>query len=356
VSEPRVGVAGLTAALLAAASSRVLLAAPSPLVLLAAAIPLALPAQPAAAPSAPSMAQATAALNAGEADKALALLQNPPTSGPDAAQAHNLLCRVRFTLEQFDAAATECEQAVRLDGENSSYHLWLGRALGERAARASFLNAFNLAKRTRAEFEEAVHLDPRNVEALTSLGEFYRQAPGVVGGGVDKAQAIASQLDKVDPARAHELRGKIAEQQKDFPAAESEYKQEIAGQHPAFGWNALAGFYFRRQRFADMESAMHSVVSTALHDRRAAVVLYDAAGQLIEANRDPALAATMLDDYLSGSFQTEEAPAFIAHLRLARLRQQLGDPAAAAKERAAALALAHDYKPAKDFKPPDATP
>ena len=342
MSERLLGVAGLTAALLAA-------------------IPLALPAQPAAAPITPSSAQtqteAAAALNAGEADKALVLLQNAPALGPDAAQAHNLLCRVRFTLEQFDAAATECEQAVRLDAQNSSYHLWLGRALGERAARASFLTAFGLAKRTRAEFEEAVRLYPRNVEALTSLGEFYRQAPGVVGGGVDKAQEIASQLDKVDPARAHELRGKIAEQQKNFAAAESEYKQEVAaGPHPAFGWNALAGFYLRRQRYAEMESAMHSVVSTALHDRRAAVVLYDAAGQLIEANRDPALAATMLDDYLSSPSKTEEAPAFIAHLRLGRLRQQLGDSAAAAKERAAALALAHDYKPAKDFRPPDATP
>ena len=103
MSERRIGVAGLIAALLAAARSRVLLAA---------AIPLVLPAQPAATSAAPSIAPATAALNAGEADKALALLQNPPTSGPDAAQAHNLLCRVRFTLEQFDAAATECERSL----------------------------------------------------------------------------------------------------------------------------------------------------------------------------------------------------------------------------------------------------
>jgi len=331
-----IGIACLTAALLAAAISSVLFAQP---------------AQPA------PLAAAAAALSAGEADKALALLQSPPASGPDAAQAHNLICRVRFTLEQFDAAATACEQAVRLDPQNSNDHLWLGRALGERAARASFLTAFGLAKRTRAEFEEAVRLDPRNVEALTSLGEFYRQAPGVVGGGVDKAQQIAAQLDKVDPASAHELRGKIAEQQKNFAAAESEYKQEIAaGPHPAFGWNALAGFYLRRQRYAEMESAMHSVLTTVAHDRRGVVALYDAAGLLIDANRDPTLAATMLDEYLKSPSKTEEAPAFIAHLRLARLKQQLGDPASAARERAAALALAHEYKPTQDFRPPDATP
>jgi tetratricopeptide (TPR) repeat protein len=280
-----------------------------------------------------------------------------PQSGPLQALAQNLLCRVRYTLEQFDAAATACEQAVRLDGQNSDYHLWLGRAQGEKAAHASFLTAFSLAKQTRAEFEEAVRLNPGNVEALISLGDFYRQAPGVVGGGVDKAQAIAANLDKVDPARADQLRGNIAEQQKDFATAESEFKRAItAGGHPAQAWTALAGFYARRQHFAEMESAMHSALSAAQRDRRSGAALYDGAGLLTESNRDPALAATMLDDYLTGSSKTEEAPAFIAHIRLARLKQQLGDPAAADRERAAALALAREYKPAQDFRAQAATP
>ncbi len=337
--------------------------------LLLAAIPLRSPAQPAPASStasiapaqAQTLAQANAALQAGEADKALALLASAtapgPASGPGTAQAHNLLCRVRLTLEQWDAAANECQQAVRMDPQNSAYHLWLGRALGEKADRASFLTAFSLAKRTRAEFEEAVRLDPRDAEALVSLGEFDRQAPGVVGGGMDKAQQIAAQLDKVDPERAHEFRGRIAEQQKNYGAAEAEFKQAVAaGPHPAFGWNALAGFYLGRQRYAEMESALHSVLSTAQRDRHAAVALYDGAGLLIESNRNPALAAAMLDEFLSNPVKTEEAPAFIAHIRLARLKQQLGDPAAAARERAAALALASQYKPAQDFRPQDPGP
>ena len=250
-------------------------------------------------------------------------------------------------LEQFDAAATACEQAVRLDEQNSDYHLWLGRALGERAARASFMNAFSLAKRTRAEFEEAVRINPANVEALASLGDFYRQAPGVVGGGVDKAQAIAADLDKVDPARALELRGNIFEQQKDLTTAEKDFKQATtSGAHPAQAWTSLASFYGRRHQFTDMESAVHSAMNAALHDRHSSVALYDGAGLLIEYNRNPSLAATMLDDYLAGASKTEDAPAFIAHIRLARLKQQSGDTAAADRERAAAQALARDYKPA----------
>ena len=92
---------------------------------------------------------------------------------------------------------------------------------------------------------------------------------------------------------------------------------------------------------------MRNVLSGG-HDRRSAVALYDAAGELIDANRDPELAALMLEDYLKSSAKTEEAPSFVAHLRLAKLKQQSGDAAAAAKEQAAALALAHSYKPAQN--------
>ena len=305
----------------------------------------------------PSLDQANTALQAGEADKALNLLASMPLSGPSQAQTLNILCRVRFSLEQFDAAATACEKSVSLDPQNSDYHLWLGRALGERAANSSFLTAFSLAKRTRAEFEQAVQLNPRNAEALTSLGEFYRQAPPVVGGGVDKAQNIAIQLDKVDPSRSHILRGNIAEQQKDYATAEQQFHQAIAtAAHPAQAWTILAGFYGHRQRFPDMETAMHTALNTALHDHHAGVALYDGAGLLTESKRDPQLAATMLDDYLNGTSKTEEAPAFIAHIRLARLKQQLGDQAAADRERAAALALAHAYKPAQDFRAQAASP
>jgi tetratricopeptide (TPR) repeat protein len=297
------------------------------------------------------LAQVNAALQAGESDKALALLNSLPQSGSGLAEAQNLECRVRFMLEQWDAAEAKCERAVSLDGQNSDYRLWLGRALGEKASHASFLSAYSLAKRVRTEFEEAVRLNPRNVEALSDLGEFYFSAPGFLGGGVSKAEGVAARLDKLDAARAHELRGRIAVSQKDYGTAEREYKLAVSvGAHPAYQWVTLANFYRHRERWTEMESAVHSVGSAAERDKRAGVALYDGASVLTWAHRDPALAARMLEEYLAGSAKSEEAPAFVAHTRLARLKQQLGDAAAANRERAAALALAHEYKPAQDSR------
>jgi tetratricopeptide (TPR) repeat protein len=296
------------------------------------------------------LAQANAALQAGETDKALALLE-PLTQPEGEAEAYNLRCRVEYTLEEWDRAANDCEQAVKLDGQSSDDHMWLARALGQKASKATFLSAFSLAKRARTEFEEAVRLNPRNAGALADLGEFYYSAPGVVGGGISKSETVAAELDKIDPARAHELRGRIAEQHKDYDTAEREYKLSIASSgHPARQWMALASFYRGRERWTEMESAVRSGESAAQRDGQSGVALFNGASLLRETGRDPARAARMLESYLASSAKTEEGPAFVAHVWLAQLKEQLGDAAAAKRERAAALALAHEYKPAQDLK------
>jgi len=295
---------------------------------------------------------ATAALQAGQADLALSLLRSLPPPDADSAEAHSIRCRVLFVLEQWDLAQPECEKAVSLDGQDSMNHLWLGRTLGERADTASFLSAYNLAKRARAEFEQAVQLNPGNAEALADLGEFYNSAPGVVGGGTSKAQGVADKLDRVDPARAHELRAAIAQENRDFATAENEFRQAIAASaHPAFQWMRLASFLRKNKRYPEMETAVLNGKAAAERDRQhSAVALFNGASVLMGAKQNLALAIKLLEEYLGSTDQTEEGPAFVAHTWLARLYKQSGDTAAAAKERNAALALASTYRPAVDLK------
>lgn len=297
------------------------------------------------------LSQVNAALQAGEADKALTLLGSLPAPAGNSAEAHNLHCRVLFTLEQYEAANAECAQAVKMEPQNSNYHLWYGRTLGETAGHATFMSAYGLAKRARAEFEQAVQLDPRNADALADLGEFYSEAPGVVGGGTDKAAGVAAQLDHVDPAGAHELRSAIASQNKDLGTAERELKEAIAASaHPAFQWMRLASFYRKLKRWPEMETAVDSGFAAAQRDPHAGVALFNGASVLIKANRNPALAMKMLETYLAAPGATEEAPAFAARVWLARLLAQSGNQEEARRERAAALALAQEYKPAQDLK------
>lgn len=297
-----------------------------------------------------TLALANQALQAGEADKALQEIASLPQGGTGSAQAQNLACRVHYALQQWDAAVTECERATRLDNQDSAYHLWLGRALGLKADHVSFVTAYSLGKRVLVEFETAARLNPRSPDALMDLGEFYKQAPGIVGGGLDKAEKVATQLEAVDPARAHQLRARIAESRGDYGTAEREFKESIAtAAHPALHWTTLASFYRARKRWADMDSAIHNSEGAALKDKHAAVALYDGAGILIESKRDPGTAARLLEEYLASPMKTEEGPAFEAHVRLARMKKLLGDSNGAQQEIGAALALAHDYKPALEF-------
>jgi hypothetical protein len=188
-------------------------------------------------------------------------------------------------------------------------------------------------------------------EALADLGEYYYSAPGVVGGGINKAETVAAQLDRIDPARAHELRGNIAEQRKDYGTAERELKQAItASAHPAFQWMALAGFYRERQLDGDGIGGAQRRECAPQRDKQAGVALYNGASLLIETGRDPARAARMLEEYLAGSAKTEEGRRLWRMYPAGPFEGAIGRRGGASRERAAALALAQEYMPARDLE------
>jgi tetratricopeptide (TPR) repeat protein len=279
-------------------------------------------------------------LAAGRVDQALQTLEHQLQTSPNA-EAYNLLCRAHFELDNWDAGIPACEKAVSLAPENGLYHLWLGRIYGEKADRAGFLNAIGLAKKVRSEFERAVEFSPNSWEARTDLAEFYLEAPGIVGGGKDKARAQAELLAPLNPSMAHWVKGRIAEKSKDNAAAEQEYRAAItASKGGARAWLNLAGFYRHTDRIDEMDQALHSMESSHL-DHPGAFV--DGAGMLLRTGRDYPLAIRLLRRYLDSSNTVEEAPAFKAHCLLGELLEKQGDRAGAAEQYRAALAMAHSF-------------
>jgi tetratricopeptide (TPR) repeat protein len=285
---------------------------------------------------------ANADLQAGRADEALHKLREVVRQSPQNAAAYNLLCRTYLTEEHWDEAIGACEKAVQIEPNNSDYHMWLGRAYGEKADRVSFVTAYTLSKKVRSEFEAAAQANPRNAAALSDLGEFYAEAPSIVGGGTDKAEDIANRLESIDSAREHELQARIAEAQKDYAKGENEFKAAItASPKPANYWMTLASFYRRRQRWDDMVAAIRKGIAA---DKEPDTSLPNGAWVLIRANREPQLAAQMLEAYLASPKKTEEAPAFVIHKDLGRLKKQMGDSEGAQREFATAAELASEYK------------
>jgi len=106
------------------------------------------------------------------------------------------LGRTFFAQEQYEDAITWLDKAVLLDNHNSDYHLWLGRAYGYQAQRASILWQVPLAGRVRKHFERAVELNPDNVDARADLAEYYLKAPWFLGGGKEKAETQAHEISQ----------------------------------------------------------------------------------------------------------------------------------------------------------------
>jgi len=201
-------------------------------------------------------------LAAGRVDDAIASLQAQLKSSPNDAASYNYLCRAYFALADWDHAVAACEKSVALAPDSSDYHLWLGRAYGEKADRVNPFSAASLAGKVRREFERAVQLNPRSVEARADLAEFYLDAPGIVGGGQDKARAQAAALGSLSQAKAHYVNGRIAEKNKDRVAAEKEYRAAIEdSKGNANDWLNLALFYKHINQFENMEQALEQAAN-----------------------------------------------------------------------------------------------
>jgi len=281
------------------------------------------------------------ALQEGRGDDAVNLLRTTLAANPADALAHQLLCRVFYAEDEADEAIQQCELAVSTAGGASDLasdcELWLGRAYGMKARHAGPIAGFTLARKVEASFEKAVELNPANVAALNDLGEYYVAAPYVIGGGADKARALAARMMPRFPGAAHRLLARLADAENDLASAESEFKQAIAAERTPDAWIDLAQFY---QSHARPDDALAAVKSALAADRTHGPELADAASILTKAQRAPDLAERCLRDYLASRAKSDAAPAFKVHLQLSRLLAARGDSSDADREIAAAAALA----------------
>lgn len=284
------------------------------------------------------------ALQAGRASQAQQLLTQSLAATPSDAKAHQLLCRLYYAEDMADAAISECLQAVARAPSDSDDQMWLGRAYGLKASEANPFSALQLAKSVHAAFERSVQLNPRNVPALSDLGEFYVGAPSVLGGGLDKAEALAKQMDPVSPAAGYRLLALVATARSDIHSAEMNFKAAVNAGHSPEAYVDLAHFYEQHER---PEDAVAQVQAAIAADRRKDAALVDAASILISAKRRPDLAENLLRAYLNSDAKSDAAPAFQVHVKLGKLLKKQSDTTGARREFAAALALAPDYVPAQ---------
>ena len=229
-----------------------------------------------------------------------------------------LLTKSYLELQERDAAITSAERAVAIDPKSSVYHEWLGRAYGEKAEHSSMFSAPGLAKKTHKEFEIAVRLDEKNFAARQALIEFDCAAPGMVGGGEEKAKPEIEKLQSMDAAEWHYALGNCRRQKKDFADADAEFQLALESHAKSADLIFDIGDYAVRRSQADRLMEVADLgAKAAPSDPRG--MFYRAVG-LVLKKEELEEAERLLREYLQKAPKRSGYPRYaVAHEWLGRL-------------------------------------
>ncbi|HYN41929.1 MAG TPA: tetratricopeptide repeat protein [Thermoanaerobaculia bacterium] len=206
---------------------------------------------------------------------------------------------IQAALEKGDpeAATLAAEAALKTSPKDADILLWAGRAYGQRALSASIFTKMSWAKKCRQAWERAIEIAPANAEARFELFRYYLMAPGIAGGGVDKARAQAVKLTELDPMRGYIARGMIADHEKKPKEAEAAYRKAMeADQFGVQGPIALASFYARQKRWPEARAIFERRVAADPSD---ALALYQLGRLSLLSGEEMEKGLTLFDRFLS---------------------------------------------------------
>src|SRR5437016_5210321 len=198
---------------------------------------------------------------------------------------------------EFKKATEVLEKALALDPNSSEIHLWLGRAFGRRAETSSPFTAPGLASHARQSFEQAARLNPNNLEAQSDLFEYYLEAPGFLGGGLDKASATAERISRINAAEGAWAQAKLAEKRKEFHSAEAHLLRAIEMAPQQIGRLIdLAKLQSKQGRIKDADESIAKAERIAPNNPK---LVYAKAELYIKTKRNLDVARELLKRYLS---------------------------------------------------------
>ena len=235
---------------------------------------------------------------------------------PDAAS-YLLTGKNYFMSGDYKKAVEFFERAVAASPTNSEFELWLGRAWGRRAETGGWLTAASHASNARQCFEKAIALDPGNREAKNDLFSFYLNAPGFLGGGIDKAVAAAKSIALERPAQYENEEAEIADKKKDYAAAEAHFRRamELAPTEPGRMLD-LARYLAKRRRLNESDQLFEQTQKMFPGQPK---VAFAEASVDIENNRNPKKARSLLEEYLHANLTPDDPPRQEAEKLLRRI-------------------------------------
>lgn len=264
------------------------------------------------------------------------------TSAADGPGAAPFATMLRAWADGDLAAALKAAEAVlKAEPRNVQYLNAIGGLYCEKAQKANVLTKMSWAGKCRSTWEKALTIDPGNIDVRLSLLQYYAGAPGVAGGGIDKASAQAKEIAALDAVRGEIAWGAIARVEKKPVEAERHYLKAAELDTTGIrGPAALANFYATQKRWAEARGLFEGRLAKDPGDLFAAYQL----ARLIQAEgTELARALPLLDRYLAGPEKPGLPPHADAWFRKGQIAARLGNKAEAIAALETALRLAPDH-------------
>ena len=210
-----------------------------------------------------------------------------------------------FMLGEYSRATEFLERAAALAPADADCLLWLGRAFGRRAETSGPFTAPGYAAKSRQMFERAVALSPGNREAIGDLFDYYLQAPRFLGGGENKAAALVTQVERIDPAEGHYYQALLAEKHREYDRAEEHLRAALELAPRQLGrLLALATYLAKRGRASESDALFEQAERLA---PAAPKVLFERAQACLETGRKQE-ARHSLERYLQSPVTPNDPP------------------------------------------------
>jgi tetratricopeptide (TPR) repeat protein len=140
--------------------------------------------------------------------------------------------------------------------QEADFYFKYGGVLGMKALEVNKFKALGMIDEVRSNFEKAIQLNPKHLEARWALIELNLQLPGFLGGSEKKAIQYSNELLQISAVDGHLSRGHIEEYFKRYTKAEYYYKKAIAVGNSKKTYQKLANLYANKMKSPEKAQAI----------------------------------------------------------------------------------------------------
>ena len=315
--------------------------------------------------------------------RARVLLERRLAANPKDVSALVTLAGVEAEFKNNDAAIKLASEAISLQPGNAQAHAILAQSYGQKTdENIGMFAKLRLARSFKKEVEQALSIDPRNLDALWGMMIFDLEAPGMVGGDKSRAPEFADRIMAVDVDRGYLAKQELAKREKKsdqfaalvIKAAEAnshsyEALARLAGFYSsgksknlaqaaslamkavqldkgrAEAYDVLARIYAEQEQWHDLDQLLQTAEKAVPDD---STPYYQAGRVLLGTGKDNSRAERYFRKYLIQDPEPGMPALAHAHWRLGLVLEKQGNKPQAIKELETALHLMPGLKPAEN--------